>query len=42
VDVIVAKMLGGSSGHNGFQVHRGQKDDYDRWGFYFEPKSQWS
>lgn len=42
VDVIAANMLGGSSGHNGMQVHRGQKDDYDRWGSYFGPTSQWS
>ncbi|KAB5539476.1 GMC oxidoreductase-like protein [Coniochaeta sp. 2T2.1] len=42
VDVIVGKMLGGSSGHNGLQVHRGQKDDYDRWGSYFGKGSSWS
>jgi choline dehydrogenase-like flavoprotein len=24
------------------QVHRGQKDDYDRWGSYFGQPSQWS
>ncbi|KAK4163120.1 GMC oxidoreductase-like protein [Cladorrhinum sp. PSN259] len=42
VDVVVGKMLGGSSGHNGLQVHRGQKDDYDRWGSYFGRRSQWS
>src|SRR5205085_1089586 len=37
--VLVGKMLGGSSGHNGMQVHRGQKEDYDRWSSYFGPKS---
>ncbi|KAH8889126.1 alcohol oxidase [Thozetella sp. PMI_491] len=41
-DVIAATMLGGSSGHNGMQVHRGQKEDYDRWGSYFGPKPEWS
>lgn len=42
VNVIVGKLLGGSSGHNGMQVHRGQKDDYDRWGSYFAGRPQWS
>ncbi|OLN85258.1 Pyranose dehydrogenase 1-like protein 3 [Colletotrichum chlorophyti] len=35
-------MLRGSSGVNGMQVHRGQKEDYDRWGSYFSKCSQWS
>ncbi|KAL0941765.1 Pyranose dehydrogenase 1-like protein 3 [Colletotrichum truncatum] len=35
-------MLGGSSGVNGMQVHRGQKDDYNRWGSYFSDSSEWS
>lgn len=39
VDVVVGAMLGGSSDHNGMQTHRGQKDDYDRWGSYFGPRS---
>ena len=34
-DVRVGVMLGGSSGMNGMQLHRGQKDDYDRWASYF-------
>ncbi|KAK4221676.1 GMC oxidoreductase-like protein [Podospora fimiseda] len=42
VSVIGGQMLGGSSGVNGFQVLRGQKEDYDRWGQYFGPKSDWS
>jgi choline dehydrogenase-like flavoprotein len=40
-DVIVGKMLGGGSGHNGFQMHRGQKDDYDRWASYFDAPRGW-
>lgn len=35
-------ILGGSSGVNGLQVLRGQKEDYDRWGLYFGPESEWS
>jgi len=42
IDVIAGQILGGSSGVNGLQVHRGQKEDYDRWGSYFGPKSSWS
>jgi len=38
-DVRVGKMLGGSSGMNGLQVHRGQKEDYDRWASYFPGNS---
>jgi choline dehydrogenase-like flavoprotein len=35
-------MLGGSSGVNGLQVHRGHKDDYNRWGGFFGEGSEWS
>ncbi|KAK3984280.1 pyranose dehydrogenase [Cladorrhinum sp. PSN332] len=42
VAVIGGTMLGGSSGVNGFQVLRGQKEDYDRWGQYFGSRSDWS
>ncbi|KAK4452590.1 pyranose dehydrogenase [Podospora aff. communis PSN243] len=38
-DVRVGKMLGGSSGMNALQVHRGQKADYDRWASYFPGNS---
>jgi choline dehydrogenase len=42
-DVRVGVMLGGSSGMNGMQVHRGQKEDYDRWASYFPGnKSKWN
>lgn len=42
IRVLGGLMLGGSSGVNGMQVHRGQKEDYDRWGSYFGPTSSWS
>ena len=35
-------ILGGSSGVNGMQVVRGQREDYDRWGQYFGRNSGWS
>lgn len=35
-------MLGGSSGVNGMQVHRGMKDDYDSWGAFFRCDGGWS
>lgn len=35
-------MLGGSSGVNGFQAHRPQKEDIDAWGAYFGESSEWS
>jgi choline dehydrogenase len=41
-NVIGGVMLGGSSGVNGFQVHRGQKEDYDGWGSRFGNSSGWS
>ncbi|KAK0616994.1 GMC oxidoreductase-like protein [Immersiella caudata] len=41
IDVIAGQILGGSSGVNGFQVHRGQKEDYDRWASYFGRKTSW-
>jgi choline dehydrogenase len=43
-NVVGGVMLGGSSGVNGLQVHRGQKNDYDRWGAYFQGQngSEWS
>ncbi|RDL40515.1 Glucose oxidase [Venustampulla echinocandica] len=40
--VIVGKLLGGSSAVNGLQFHRGQEEDYDRWGSPFGPDSDWS
>ena len=42
IPVIVGKVLGGSSGVNGMQVLRGQKEDYNRWGSYFRKNSAWS
>ena len=42
ISVIVGKLLGGSSAVNGLQFHRGQKEDYDRWGSYFGESSDWS
>ncbi|KAM0276496.1 hypothetical protein ACHAQH_006685 [Verticillium albo-atrum] len=35
-------LLGGSSGVNGFQVHRPQKADINRWGSYFSKCSDWN
>jgi choline dehydrogenase len=35
INVVGGVMLGGSSGVNGLQVQRGQKEDYDRWASYF-------
>ncbi|KAK4033941.1 GMC oxidoreductase [Parachaetomium inaequale] len=42
IAVIGGQILGGSSGVNGMQVLRGQKEDYNRWGSYFGKKSEWS
>ncbi|KAK1450962.1 glucose oxidase [Colletotrichum cuscutae] len=42
INVIGGVMLGGSTGVNAMQVHRGQKEDYDRWGSYFSNQSEWS
>jgi choline dehydrogenase len=42
IDVVGGVMLGGSSGVNGMQVHRGQKADYDRWADYFDRRSSWN
>lgn len=35
-------MLGGSSGVNGFQAHRPQKEDINAWGRYFSQDSEWN
>ncbi|GJC89650.1 dehydrogenase xptC [Colletotrichum liriopes] len=40
--VVGGVMLGGSTGVNAMQLHRGQKEDYDRWGSYFGENSEWS
>ncbi|TKW51050.1 Oxygen-dependent choline dehydrogenase [Colletotrichum tanaceti] len=40
--VVHGLMLGGSTGVNAMQVHRGQKEDYNRWGSYFSDSSEWS
>jgi len=40
--VVGGVMLGGSSGVNGMQVHRGHKDDYNRWAGFFGNESEWS
>lgn len=40
--VIGGVMLGGSSGVNGLQVHRGMRNDYDSWGSFFSESSDWS
>ncbi|OBR09356.1 Glucose oxidase [Colletotrichum higginsianum IMI 349063] len=40
--VVHGLMLGGSTGVNAMQVHRGQKEDYNRWGSYFSDNSEWS
>ncbi|KAK4188931.1 pyranose dehydrogenase [Podospora australis] len=42
IAVLAGNLLGGSSGVNGMQVVRGQKEDYDRWGEYFGKRSEWS
>ncbi|KAK4118317.1 GMC oxidoreductase [Parathielavia appendiculata] len=42
IAVINGRLLGGSSGVNGMQVLRGQREDYDRWGSYFGKNSEWS
>lgn len=41
ISVLGGVMLGGSSGHNGLQVIRGQKEDYDRWASYFGRATGW-
>lgn len=41
ISVMGGVMLGGSSGHNGLQVIRGQKEDYDRWAGYFGKPTGW-
>jgi choline dehydrogenase len=40
--VIGGVMLGGSSGVNGMQVHRGMKDDYNNWSAFFGAGDQWT
>lgn len=40
--VVGGAMLGGSSGVNGFQAHRPQKEDIDAWGKYFSDDSEWN
>ncbi|CRK38299.1 hypothetical protein BN1708_016620 [Verticillium longisporum] len=42
VGVVGGVLLGGSSGVNGFQVHRPQKADINRWGSYFGKCSDWN
>jgi choline dehydrogenase-like flavoprotein len=41
INVVGGVMLGGSSGINGLQVQRGQKEDYNRWSSYFGKGSTW-
>ena len=40
--VVGGAILGGSSGVNGFQAHRPQKEDIDAWGKYFSDDSEWN
>lgn len=41
-NVVGGVMLGGSSGVNGLQTHRGMRNDYDSWGSFFGDSSDWS
>jgi len=41
-NIITGDLLGGSSGVNGLVVHRGTKEDYDRWAGLFGGRSSWS
>jgi len=40
--VLAGKIVGGSSAVNAMMTVRGTSEDYDRWGDFFNPSSEWS